>query len=348
MTGTDGRNPTFVTAYTLVVGVVGAALGYALSFPVFVLTGPAILIMALSLTGMHFAITDKIRDAALLLIGVGIGSGVNAQATDAFLRWPVAFAVLGAMLVAILLSSRHLLMRGFGYDRQSAVLSATPGHLSFVLTMGTTLNLNVAQIAVVQAVRLFSLTMIVPFAAAALGVDLTAFPPMVENPMGPLQIGLLLVVGAGLGYLLQLLKVPAPMLMGGLIVSTIAHVFNLTPGPLPPAIALPGFLVVGAMIGTRFSGVSLSLLKSSLLAGLSVTLLSLTWSLLAATIVAGFLNMPLLHVLVAFAPGGLETMIALGAVIGANPGFVAASHVARLLILILLVPLLLPRQPATS
>ena len=44
-------------------------------------------------------------------------------------------------------------------------------------------------------------------------------------------------------------------------------------------------------------------------------------------------GLPLLDVLVAFAPGGLETMLIVGAAAGANPSFIAAAHVARLIIL---------------
>jgi len=54
--------------------------------------------------------------------------------------------------------------------------------------------------------------------------------------------------------------------------------------------------------------------------------------------------MPILHVAVAFAPGGFETMIVMGAIIGANPGFVAAIHISRLLVLPLLLPFFLGRK----
>jgi len=54
---------------------------------------------------------------------------------------------------------------------------------------------------------------------------------------------------------------------------------------------------------------------------------------------AGILSMPEATTLAAFAPGGFETMIALGA----NPGFVAACNVARLMILTGLIPLFLSR-----
>ncbi len=54
--------------------------------------------------------------------------------------------------------------------------------------------------------------------------------------------------------------------------------------------------------------------------------------------------MPLAHILVAFAPGGFETMIAMGSVLGISPGFVAACHMMRLFILSAVLPLMLARS----
>ena len=63
----------------------------------------------------------------------------------------------------------------------------------------------------------------------------------------------------------------------------------------------------------------------------------------AALPVAWALEMPVAHVLVAFSPGGLETMIALGAVLAVVPGFVAACHIMRLVVLSVLLPAMLSR-----
>lgn len=332
------------TACTLAVGAVGAGLGYLVSLPVYVLTGPAILIAVLSLFGLGFAITPMVRDAVFLLIGIAIGAGVDAQATAAFLRWPLAFLVLGVMLLSSMYASRQLLVRGFGYGPRSAVLSATPGHLSFVLAMGSALNVDVSQIAVVQSVRLFSLTLFVPFAALAFGIDVNALPVAPGQPMSTVHLIILILTGLGLGLGLKRINIPAPLLIGGLVVSSVAHISGLTPGILDWRISLLAFAAIGTLIGTRFSGVSLKALKSNLLAGLATTGVAIAFATTAAVPVAWLLTMPLPHVLVAFAPGGLETMIAMGAVMGANPGFVAAAHVARLLMLTVFVPLLLPKN----
>ena len=332
------------TLYTLVIGAVGAAVAYCLSFPVYVLTGPAIFVSLASLSGVQFAISDKLRDVAFLLIGIGIGAGMNTEATAAFMRWPIAFAVLAVLLVTILKLCKYVLVRFFGFDQRSAVLAATPGHLSFVLGLGAALDLDVAKVAVVQSIRLLALTLLVPLVAILFGVKLgTNILPAGVSMQGIHLLGLI-AVSSAVGMVLKRFNIPAAILIGGLITSSFAHAVDLTPGVLPADIALPCFMIMGTLIGTRFSGISLLQLKAALFAGLTITIISVMLCVFAALPIAYILGMPVAHIIVAFAPGGLETMIAMGAVLGANPSFVAACHIARLLFLPLLIPTMLGRR----
>ena len=107
-------------------------------------------------------------------------------------------------------------------------------------------------------------------------------------------------------------------------------------------------ILMGTLIGSRFGGTTPLMLMRYAGGGLAITVLTVMLSVAFAVPVAMFLGMPLPHVLVAFAPGGLETMIVIGAVLGANPGFVAACHVGRLLVLSLLIPLLAARARGTG
>ncbi|MBE9476473.1 MAG: AbrB family transcriptional regulator [Proteobacteria bacterium] len=341
---TQYRSTFITTAYTLVVGAVGAAIAYWLSFPVYILLGPAILVSVTSLFGFRFAIADSVRDVAFLLIGIGIGAGINPEATTVFLRWPLAFLVLAVMLVAILLLCKNLLVRFFGFDERSAILAATPGHLSFVLGLGAALDLDVAKVALVQSIRLLSLTILVPLVAISFGVTLGTDILPDGAPMQMTDLFILIIVSCILGLVLKRFNVPAAILIGGLITSSVGHALEYTPGILPKNIALPCFMIMGTLIGTRFSGITVYHLKSALFAGLATTFVSVLLAVIAAVPVSYYLGMPPEHVVVAFSPGGLETMIAMGAVLGANPSFIAACHVARLLLLPVLVPFLIGRS----
>lgn len=342
------RHDIFITFYTLIAGAIGAAVAYGLSFPVFALTGPAIFISIASFTGIRFSITPFARDAAFLFLGISVGAGFNAQATEAVFRWPVAFAGLLAVLLLIFVISRFVLTRYFGFDRQSAILASTPGHLSFVISLADAIKTDVAKVAVVQSVRLLALTLMVPLAALLFGIETNANILPAGDPMSGFNIVALAFVTLVAGLILQKLKVPAAIFIAGLALSTIGHILNLTPGVLPGWIVLPSFIVLATMIGSRFSGVSFSQLKKAFLAGIATTTIAAGLAVMVALPISLLAGIPVLHVAIAFAPGGFETMIVMGAILGANPGFVAAIHISRLLILPLLLPLFLGRKPSSD
>ncbi|WP_299044542.1 AbrB family transcriptional regulator [uncultured Tateyamaria sp.] len=327
-----------ITCQTLIIGGIGAAIAEAMNAPIAVLTGPALLVSLAALGGLRTGIDDTVRNLIFLLVGVSIGSGVDASATQAMLRWPFAFAALGVMLWATLWLCGQILHRGFGLDRRSAYLAAAPGHLSFVVGLSTGLNLDTTRIVVIQSVRLLALTLSVPAIALGFGLELTGqvLPP--GDPMAWTDLGLLLFAGLALGYALDKIGLPAPLLIGGMLASAFGHASDITPGVMHPWLSYAGLMTVGTLIGARFNGITRKALASSLVAGLTVTTLTVLMALAAALPVAYALGFDPTHVLIAFAPGGLETMIAMGVVLGANPGFVAAAHVTRLLFLTALLP----------
>ena len=81
------------------------------------------------------------------------------------------------------------------------------------------------------------------------------------------HLAVLLAVSLAMGLVLKRLNVPAALLIGGLSVSAVAHGTAIVPGVLDPTIALPFFAVMGTLIGTRFSGVTLAQLRAALGAG---------------------------------------------------------------------------------
>lgn len=337
-----------LTLLTFLVGACGAALAYALSLPASVLIGPAIAVSLISLSGLRLEVSDHARDVCFVLLGLGIGAGFNAQATAAILRWPLAFVVMAILLVAIMQFCSVVLVRGFGFERRSAILAAAPGHLSFVLGLAADVKGDVGRIAVVQTIRLLALTISVPFVALAMGYQMSAVVVIGGPPMLPWHILMLIVAAVGLGLIFKRVNLPAPLMLGAMAVSSLSHASELTPGGMPLWLMTPAFLVLGTLIGTRFSGMPLATFRASLLAGLTTTVIAVALTCLAAMPVAWALGMPVPHVLAAFSPGGLETMIALSATMGASPGFVAACHVIRLLILTILIPLTLGRRSRTK
>ena len=139
-------------------------------------------------------------------------------------------------------------------------------------------------------------------------------------------------------------KIPAPFLMAGMICTTFSHGSGLTEGVILPIFSFFAFMVLGIMIGARFVSVDIKLLKSSFLGGFLLTIVGVLLSLSFALLTSKLTNLELVDTIIAFAPGGLETMIAMGSIVNADPTFVAFHHVIRIIFLTFLVPILIFRK----
>jgi len=331
------------TLLTLLIAALGAGVAHLVGAPAALLTGSALAVSLAGLWGGDLQIAPKLRDVSFLVIGIGIGSTVTPDTLSIVAQLPVAFAALFLLLVGMMICCQAALRHGFGYDPRTAVLAAAPGHLTFVIGLSAEAGGDALKVTVVQAVRLLALTLIVPVIAAGMGVTIAG------NPLGsgstlPLgQFAALLGVSAAVGLCLLRLKGPAALLIAAMCLSALAHGINLVQGGLHPVLGQVAFVVLGALLSTRFAGIGWRAVRSGLLAGVSVTVIASALALLAAVPVARLLGLHDATVLAAFAPGGFETMVALGAVLGANPGFVAAAHVARLMFLTGLIPWMLAR-----
>ncbi len=331
------------TALTVAVGAIGALVGWALSAPVYMLLGPAVAVSLAALAGLRTGVSPRIRDVCFVVLGLAVGAGFDSDALAAMVRWPLAFAFMAIVMWAILVTCRAILGRFFGFGPRAALLASAPGHLSFVVAIAADMGADLARISITQSVRLLCLTIVVPFLALAMGIEVSANIAPQGEVMAIPQLVILAAVGGAVGLVFVRLSVPAPLLMGAMVTSALGHLTETSPGVLPEWLILPAYLVLGALIGTRFSGLSFGDLRKGLAAGLTVTLVAVGFAGVAAIPVAWALGMPVAHVLVAFAPGGLETMIAMGAVLGVVPGFVAACHIARLFVLTFLLPAMLAR-----
>ena len=103
------------------------------------------------------------------------------------------------------------------------------------------------------------------------------------------------------------------------------------------------FITLGVVIGARFVSVDLKLLKTSFISGFSLTLVGALFSLFFAFLTSKITNIELVDAIIAFAPGGLETMIAMGSIVNADPTYVAIHHVIRIIFLTFFVPFLIFR-----
>lgn len=330
------------TAVALAAGGVGAALlGWA-GAPAAALVGSTLAVTALALLGGRPTVPGPLRDAAFATIGLALGSGVTPDLLSDVARWPLSLLAMVAVLGLLMVVLTLLLPLVLRVDRSTALLASAPGALSYTLALASDVRADVRAVMVLQGMRLFAITVLVPPLVARGG------GPGGPAPIDVASIGLgatlLLLAAAGVFSLgLARLRVPAAFLLGGLVVSGAAHVTGLVEGRPSPLVATTGFVVAGAVIGARFSGLGGGELRAMLAAGAMVSAVAVALSFLLSWPVALWLGLPHGQVWVAFAPGGVEGMAAIGFSLGYDPVYIATHHIVRLLVLFAVLPILTRR-----
>ncbi|MBW3096179.1 AbrB family transcriptional regulator [Pseudohoeflea coraliihabitans] len=330
----------------LIIGAMGGGLAFLLGAPAPFLIGPAIAAAVAALAGVRVAVGRWTRDLTFIVLGVTMGQSVTPDVLSAATRWPVTLVLLAVLLVTILLVTRIMLERFWHMDRTTALLSASPGHLGYVLGLSEGMQADLAAVSIIQSFRVLSLTIAVPVAALVIAPLPSAAEMAAPAPLAPLQFVLVLAAAGLAGWGLHRVRLPAAYLMGGLGVSLLLHGSTMVTGNMPPAVTTVAFIVLGTLIGSRFSGVSFAELRRCIGAGIAVTLVSVMLAFVFALAASAASGLPLTAVLIAFAPGGVETMSAMSVLLGVDPTFVAAHHISRLLMLTFIVPALVLRRPA--
>ncbi|EAU44770.1 AbrB family transcriptional regulator [Salipiger bermudensis] len=320
----------------------GAAIAALLGVPAGALIG-AMLAVAL-MAGLGHAVTVPViaRDLAFLVIGISLGAGIDASVLPHLPGWSISLLGLAVALVATMAASTFLLQRVFAVDWQTAVLASAPGTMSNAVAIAVEGKGDASGVMILQLMRLVILVTLVPPLAAVLGAPDAAAGG--ERPVMPLlALAGLLVVGLPLGRFVGRRGISAACLLTGILLSGVGHGAGLIHGAAPSWMVFLGFTMTGAVLGTRISKVDLRSALKLAGAGTVVVGMALGMALVFALITQALTGFPLGQILIAYAPGGVEAMAAIGLALGYDPAFVAAHHFARILILLALVPAFLRR-----
>ena len=314
----------------------GGALAFA-GVPAGWLSGAMIGVAALAATGRAAPLVAPLRQLAIVLAGVGMGSGLTPATLGTLQRYPVTLALMMAAIAAMTAASYFVLVRARGFSRQTAFYSAVPGALSYVFIVAQPSGADMARLAVIQIFRLFVLMAVVPIVASRAG--LTGAP--IRFLVDPLATTAILVAAAALaGVALERLGVASGALYAAIVISALVHGLGWAPGRFAPPIQIGAQTLIGAWIGTRFIGFDWGLLHRTLIAAATSFLAAFAAAAGFAYLATLAVGAPFPEALVAFAPGGLEAMTMMAFALGLDPLFVGAHHLARFVAISVALPFL--------
>ncbi|MCI5078544.1 AbrB family transcriptional regulator [Oricola sp.] len=337
MAGFDWRR----TAIALLAGFAGASIAHILELPAAALLGSTFAVTLASMARLQPALPAPLRDIGLCVIAVTLGSGVTPDIWSELAHWPLSIAMLALTMLMVMLICGFLLKRLFRADLPTAMMATAPGALSYALALANDRDADLRFVTVLQSLRLFLITMLLP---PVIGYAENAGEGGGRAPLEHLTYpaaAVLLVLTFGLGQLFTRLRVPAPIIMAGLLVSGFAHGAGLVSGRFADPLTFFGFAVTGTMIGARFAGITLAEVKRLGLAGVVSTSVAVAIAMAGAWLVSFTLGLPFGQVWVSFAPGGVEGMSSMALALGYDPVYVATHHVFRILFLIAILPVLL-------
>ena len=321
----------------------GAALAALVGIPAGALVGAMLAVALMAAVGATVLVPTALRDLGFLVIGISLGAGIDASVMGQLHGWSISLLGLVVALVATMAASSFLLRKTFGIDPDTAVLASSPGTMSNAVAIAVEGRGDASAVMILQLMRLIILVALVPPIAALQGVPDTVAGA--ARPVMPLAaLAALLAIGLPLGRLAGRKGISAACLLTGILLSGIAHAADLLHGAAPPWMIFLGFTATGAVLGTRIGKVDLRSASRLAGAGAIVVGMALGLAFAFALLIHLLTGFPLGQILIAYAPGGVEAMAAIGLALGYDPAFVAAHHFARILILLVLVPIFLRRS----
>ena len=114
-----------------------------------------------------------------------------------------------------------------------------------------------------------------------------------------------------------------------MIGSSLLHGTGLIEGGLPPWLRNVALVGIGAVIGTRFAKMQAKTLLSHVHAALGSFAIAIIISAVFVTVIALTTNVRVADIIVAFAPGAMDAMLALALTLHIDPIFVGAHHLSR-------------------
>ncbi len=322
---------------TLLLATLGGSVFNQLQIPLPWLLGSMIVIAIAAISGQKVFLTRSMRQPMAAYLGVILGSQFTWLGLQQIILSPYSAIGLIIYTLIALLCACFVLTRFFSVSAKNAFYGAMPGGLNEMVMLAETQGADPRQVAVLQSLRIFIIVLIVPpilLAFTDQHMEKVTHWPDMQWPNLDLCILALLAYG---GFnLAQLIKLPARILLGPLILSSLYAVSGLFPVLTPPEwTIIAAQIILGAFIGCRFKGYNwhqMMLRTKEAFAMITVMLLLLIPFLYLMQSIGDYSTIGLF---LAYSPGGINEMGLIAAALKIEVVFVIIHHVLRIFIILL-------------
>jgi membrane AbrB-like protein len=323
---------------TLVIGSVGGLLFLWAQLPGGLISGAMIAVGIAAIAGRPLTVPPALTQTVLVLLGISLGSLVSRQLLQHIGAYPLTIALLALATFCSTFGSSLYLQRFHGWDQTSAFLAGSPGALSQITILAAEKGADVPAIAVVQTMRVIILTAALPMLLALTGIAPSSPPNTAAAIASPLELTELIAAAVAAALLLRLTKFPASWMFGAMIGSSLLHGTGMVEGGLPPWVRGVALVGIGALIGARFARMKARTLLSHVNAALGSFAVAVLITAVFVAVTALTTHVRFGDIIVAFAPGAMDAMLALALTLHIDPIFVGAHHLSRFVFVTIAAP----------
>jgi membrane AbrB-like protein len=321
----------------------GGAIFYLLHLPLPWMLGSLTAAGVTASLGGQWVMPAFLRSVARPVIGVLVGSTFTAGTFAAMAHWWDSVLVVLATSTVLTVAGYGFFRRIGGFDRETALLSASPAGVTEMALLATSLGASTRDIVVTHLMRILVVIFVVPFVAQlVIGHPIGRVLPTFAANAPTLWDWGVLTACTIIGYALsRVVKVPAGLMIIPMMVSAAAHAGGLTQASPPGWLVAFMQVVIGGIVGSQFAGLRWRAMHRTLFAGLIWAALLVAFAIMVAWLTAPLVEQSFLSMLLAVAPAGTIEMTILAFSIGFDVVFVVTCQIARIVFVLALSPLVL-------
>jgi hypothetical protein len=325
---------------TLAFGAAGGWLFFKLTMPLPWMIGAMVVTTVAALSGAPLKGPGGIRPLMITILGIMLGSSFTPNALQHVDQWIASIVTLLVFIVVVTAAITMFLVKIGKFDPVSAFFSASPGGFTTMLLLGGEMGGDERKISLVHAVRILLTVLIIAFwfrfvegyrpgSIAALG--------SVADIAGR---DFLILALCAVGFpIARRLKVPAPALIGPMILSAAIHMTGVTAAKPPSELVNLAQIVIGTNVGCRFVGVPVRHVVGTLYISVAVTLFMLLLAVIFAFGLGRITGLGFEPLWLAFSPGGLAEMTLISLAMGIDTAFVSTHHLVRMIFMVTAAPI---------
>ncbi|MBM3483745.1 MAG: AbrB family transcriptional regulator [Alphaproteobacteria bacterium] len=323
----------------LAIGAIGGTLFFIGQLPLPWMLGAMSTATVAALAGAKLAVPPTLRSAMIAILGVLLGSQFTPSLFENLSQWYVGLAAV-VISTALMALACIVFFRVFArYDRTTAYFAAMPGGLSEMMLLGESMGGDARTISLTHGVRILLAVFLIAFYFRLFeGFDGSQMPVTTAASLPLWEIVALLACAFVGLYAGKRLRLPAPQIVGPMILSAGLHLSGVLEHRPPAEIVALAQVILGAAIGARFSGMALRNVWRVMFYAAGATVIMLMIAVGIAYGLAPVAGTSGSTLLLALAPGGLAEMSLIALALGNVAAFVSTHHVVRIIVVVIIAP----------